>query len=130
MIVLDLRKYVKKRVDTRRILNYEYQYCSHSNMEYGRPYLTLTIEKNKGTASFPGYGILLILDTSGRIKEIMRLAMMYNGGSKIKKFPDSVENKAEKLLDEVIIPTTFVRASDLSILHDIHLKHIHLWNCY
>ena len=116
---MDLRKYIKKRVNTKSVLDYEYQYCSHVKSR-GRPTISIMIEKGEGTLSSPGYQLLLILDMSGKIEEIMRLRKVFGAGRVIKRFPADVEEKAEAILSKIVIPVSNIDESDLSVLYDIN----------
>ena len=115
---MDLRKCRKKRIDAAKVLNYEYSYYSYSGSEYGKPCLCIIIEQNKETVSSPSYELMIKFDHSGIITEIMRLKKIFGAGSLIKKFPASVEEKAETILDDIIISATAANNHNLSLLHD------------
>jgi len=84
--------------------------------------LIITVDKKLGTAFSPGYELLLILDGSGKISEIMRLSVMHSAGSLVKKFPETIEKKAEMILKEIVTSTTEEEVSDLSVLADIQKR--------
>ena len=115
---MDLRKCRKKRIDAAKVLNYEYSYYSYSGSEYGQPCLCIIIERNEETVSSPGYELMIKLDQSGIITEIMRLKKIFGAGSLIKKFPASVEEKAETILDDIITPASAADSHNLALLHD------------
>jgi hypothetical protein len=119
---VDLRKYTQKRVNTKNVLKYEYTYCSSTQVHNERHNLVITVDKNLGTAFSPGYELLMILDGSGKISEIMRLSVMHNAGSLVKKFPETIEQKAEMILKEIVISTTEGELSNLSVLADIQKR--------
>lgn len=115
---MDLRKCRKKRIDAAKVLNYEYSYYSYSGSEYGQPCLCIIIERNEETISSPGYELMIKIDHSGIITEIMRLKKIFGAGSLIKKFPASVEEKAETILDDIITPASAADSHNLALLHD------------
>ena len=115
---MDLRKFTKKSVDAHKVLRYKYTYYSYSQSKYGQPILNITLEESEGTAFSPGYELMLKFDGSGKIIEIMRLIERFGSGSVIKKFPAEVEEKAENILNDVVIPLSNVNVRDWSVLHD------------
>ena len=48
----------------------------------------------------------------------MRLKKIFGAGSLIKKFPASVEEKAETILDDIITPASAADSHNLALLHD------------
>ena len=110
---MDLRKYIKKRVNTEKVLKHEYVYYSHASGEGSSPCLVITI----GREDKNGYDLMIILDSSGRILEVSRLKESGGVGYLIKRFPDLVEEKANDILAEIIVLTPNDK-SDLSMLRD------------
>lgn len=118
---MDLRKYLKKRVSVFEVLNCDYLYYSHSQIQYGQPQIIIRVECNEGTAFAPGYSLLITTDTTGKVESICRLADMHGAGRLIKKFPAEVEQKAETILNRIVVSTRGSGTADLSALYDSHL---------
>ena len=94
---MDLRKYIRKAVNTEKVLKYVYAYYSHASGAGSLPCLLITIAKSDDK-QFPScYEIMMHLDLSGRILDACRLKNTNGIGYFIKRFPDSVEQNAEEL---------------------------------
>lgn len=113
---MDLRKYIRKTVDTKKILKHEYVYYSHAGGAGSLPSLLITIARTEDTPS-SCYEIMMHVDSSGKILNACRLKYTNGIGYFIKRFPDSVENKAETTLSGIIRDSRDDKP-DFSVLRD------------
>lgn len=96
------------------VLKYEYSYYSYAGAEYGHPCLCIVVDKNIESNRDSDYTLMLKLDLLGKTTEILRL----KSGYLIKKFPDPVEEKAERILNELIVSTNCQDAGHFIVLKD------------
>ena len=115
---MDLRKYIKKRLNVRNVLNHEYSFYSYSDAKYSKACLLIIIERNEETPVFPGYELMIKLHNTGTIAEIMRLQLISGRGILTKKFPSSIEDKAKCILADIVTSVSHSDLSDLSLLQD------------